>query len=247
MQGIEGGNDLAPEPSMENYEVWVEWQACWVEKPEWWEELVAIPNVEDHRKLAWKILASQDKVWALKVMNDYSVPPALNCVKRKLFFLGLYPRFSCQDYHQKQPQKTLAYTQALLHWAERANLPHPGEMCHLARCVQELRWAMKPFTTFSDHAILEKTKSDHGTPEAEAQWPAQPGTTLTKQISVLDTRPSTPPAVLANEPAIPTAPPVKTNNQKGTKGCEYPNWTEIHQSHPVASVGHIPLSLGNVR
>ena len=171
MQGVEGSHGLPPEPSMENYEVWVEWQACCVGMPEWWEELVAIVNVEDHRKLAWKIWASfkipRVRFEALKVTNDYSTPPAPKCVQRKLFLLALEPRLPCQE----QPQKTLAYAQALQYWAEKTNPTHPGEWHHLARCVQELRWAMKPFTTFSDHAVLEKAKPDHGTPKAEVEGP----------------------------------------------------------------------------
>ena len=111
---------------------------------------------------------------ALKVMNDYSVPPALKCVERKLFLPAPDPRLPCQDYQEKQPQKTLAYAQALQYWAKRANLPCPGETCHLARCVQELRWAIKPFTIFSDHAILEKAKPDQGAPKAEVKGPKQP-------------------------------------------------------------------------
>ena len=85
--------------------------------PEWWEELVAIPNMEDYKKLAQKIHASFEiprvRCDALKVMNDYSTPPAPKCVERKLFLLAADPRLPCQDYHKKQSQKTLAYAQAL--------------------------------------------------------------------------------------------------------------------------------------
>ena len=94
---------------MEICKVWVEWQASHVDMLEWWEELVAIPNVEDYRKLAWKICASvkipRVRCEALKVTNDYSTPPALKCVERKLFLLAPEPRLPCQDYHEKQPQK----------------------------------------------------------------------------------------------------------------------------------------------
>ena len=134
-------------------------------------------------------------------------------------------------------------------------------MCHLARCVQELRWAMKSFTTFSDHAVLEKAKSDQGLPKAKVEGPTQPSTTLTKQLPVLDTRPSMPsampaneltfptflPAMLTDEPVIPTVPPVTAKNQKGTKNHEYPNWTEIHPFQQVTPLGHVPLSFGNLR
>ena len=186
--------------------------------------------------LAQKICASFEiprvRCEALNVMNDYSMPPTPKCGEKKLFLLAPDPRFPCQDYHEKQPQKTLAYAQAVQYWAERANPPHPGETCCLVRSVQELRWAMKPFTTLSDHAILENAKSDQGAPKAELKGPAQS---------------STPPAMPTDEPAIPTALLVTTNNQKGTKSSEYPNWSPIHSSHPVATVGYVPLSLGNLR
>ena len=232
---------------MENCKVWVEWQACHVDMPEWWEELVAIPNVGDYRKLAQKICGSFEiprvRCEAIKVTNDYSVPPAPKCVERKLFLPALDSRLPCQDYCKKQPQKTLPYTQALQYWAERANLPCPGEMHHLVKCVLGSRWAMMPFTTFSDCAFLEKAKPDHGAPKAEVEGPTQP---------------STPPAVPAGEVAIPTTPiscasqwaghlnystsygnwwtscrncSTSDNQQpKGTKGHECPNWTEIHPS-----------------
>ena len=249
-QGVEGGCDLPPEPYVENCEVWVEWQACHVDMLEWWDELVAISNMEDYRKLAQKIMLLFEiprvRCEALKVRNDYSAPPAPKCVERKLFLLPPDPRLPCQDYHEKQPQKTLAYAQTLQYWAERANPPSPGEMCCLVRCVQELRWAMKPFTTFSDHAILEKAKPDQGAPKAEVEGPAQPSTPPAMPADELAI-PTIPPAMPTDEPVIPTAPPVATNNQKGTKSCEYPIWTKIHPSHLVASVEHVPLSLGDLR
>ena len=81
---------------MENCEVWVEWQVCHVDMPEWWEELVAIPNMEYYKKLAWKICASFEisrvRCDALKVTNDYSMPPAPKCAERKLFLPAPDPR-----------------------------------------------------------------------------------------------------------------------------------------------------------
>ena len=63
---------------MENYEGWLEWRAHHVDMPEWWEELVVIPNVEGHRKFTQKICASFEiprvRCEALKVTNDYSTP-----------------------------------------------------------------------------------------------------------------------------------------------------------------------------
>ena len=112
---------------------------------------------------------------------------------------------------------------------------------------------MEPFTTFSNCVILEKAKPDQGAPKAEVKGPAQPSippamptnepaipTILLAMPTDEPAIPTIPPAMLTDEPVIPTAPPETTNNQKGTKGHEYPNWTKIHPSHPVASVGHAP-------
>ena len=46
------------EPSIKNYEMWLDWQACKLDTPHWWEELTAIPEVEDLRKLAQNICTS---------------------------------------------------------------------------------------------------------------------------------------------------------------------------------------------
>ena len=46
------------EPSIKNYEMWLDWQACQLDTPHWWAELTTIPEVEDPRKLAQKIHAS---------------------------------------------------------------------------------------------------------------------------------------------------------------------------------------------
>ena len=121
-----------------------------------------------------------------------------------MFLPVLEPRLPCQDYHLEQPLKTLAYAQILKYCTEKANLPGPGETCHLARGVQELRWAMKPFTTFSYHDVLEKAKPEQRAPEAQVKEAAQPGTTLTTPVPIPDTRPSTPPAVSVDESALPT-------------------------------------------
>ena len=58
MQGAEGGSELSQEPSVGNYVVWLEWRGHQLDMPDWWEELVAIPNVDDHHRLARKVKAS---------------------------------------------------------------------------------------------------------------------------------------------------------------------------------------------
>ena len=49
--------------SIKNCEVWLEWQAHQVSMPDWWRELVAIPNVGNPERLAHKICASFEVPW----------------------------------------------------------------------------------------------------------------------------------------------------------------------------------------
>ena len=73
--------------------------------------------------------------------------------------------FPSQDFREEQSQKTLAYTQALQYWVEKANLPALGQPCLLARCVQELRWVIKPYVSFMDNAILDGATPQEELPE----------------------------------------------------------------------------------
>ena len=99
---------------------------------------------------------------ALKVSKNYSLLPTLKCIGRKAFLLIPDPRMLCQDYREGQPQKTLVYAQALPYWAEKANLPKPDKLHLLARCLHELRQAMRPFTTFTDGTIFRVTTQRPG-------------------------------------------------------------------------------------
>ena len=38
--------------------MWLDWQACQVDTPNWWKELITIPNVGDAKRLAWKFCTS---------------------------------------------------------------------------------------------------------------------------------------------------------------------------------------------
>ena len=166
----------------------------------------------------------------LWVINDYSVPPAPKYINRKAFLLVLDPELPCQDYREGQPKKTLAYAKALQYWAEKANPPGPGKRHLSARCAQELRWAMRPFTTFSDCTVLEGATPNLGFPEEEA---AQPNTALKEK------KPMRPPTLLAA---------ALTHKLAAlAAGHEHPSWMEVHPWCPAASVGHISMSLGGLR
>ena len=48
----------SPKPLIEELESWVTWKALTYETPSWWQELVMVPEVDDHEKLACEVWAS---------------------------------------------------------------------------------------------------------------------------------------------------------------------------------------------
>ena len=46
------------EPSVDDLETWLEFQAGQLGTPAWWEELGAVPGIEDRHKFVWKIRVS---------------------------------------------------------------------------------------------------------------------------------------------------------------------------------------------
>ena len=46
------------EPSIDDLETWLEFQAGQLGTPTWWEELGAVLGIQDRRKFAWKIRTS---------------------------------------------------------------------------------------------------------------------------------------------------------------------------------------------
>ena len=66
-------------PSVDDLEMWLEFQAGQLGTPAWWEELGTMLGTEDQRKFAWKIRASFYvlAVWLRASLEQgYTVPPA---------------------------------------------------------------------------------------------------------------------------------------------------------------------------
>ena len=177
-----------------------------------------------------------------------------------------------QDCWLKPQQKTLAYAQAHQYWAEKVDLPVPGEPCHLMMCIHELRWHMKRYMTFSDRDVFEGLM--HGLPGAEVEENTQPNPTkplpaddpavlnitpsgLENMSAALITTPATSEeewvtlvttsAALADEPANPPTPSETTGNARSPTELEYPKLVKVHLSHMEASVGSIPCNPGDLR
>ena len=146
-----------PEPSLEDSNKWILWCAHQVETLSWWPELWEVPNEMDIPHLQGGC-GHHFRCWRQGVMPQTlkmtSVAPTPHCIEWDAFLPFNKLQFSGQDYCMKQPQKTLAYTKALQHWAEKAQPPTPGKAHQLAECVQELREAMEPLTTFTDAEVF---------------------------------------------------------------------------------------------
>ena len=104
-------SDLLQGPPAEDYENWIEWRGCRVHTPDWWQELVGIPGINDFQQLTWKIQASfelpQAKSIAQSVDNDYSAQPAPKCICWKEFLPPPNLMFPSQDFREGQSQKTI--------------------------------------------------------------------------------------------------------------------------------------------
>ena len=154
-QGRRGRQGYPPEPSIENYELCLGWQACQLDTPYWWEELTAIPEAGDVKMLAQKIHVSFDvpAVWCGALRNqDYTAPLAPKWLRRGTF---LPNDWSYQDAWLKPWLLTLAYVWVLQYWAEEANSLASGKPHPLAMSVRELRWHVRRYTTFSESEIFE--------------------------------------------------------------------------------------------
>ena len=79
------GRNLLAKPSINDLEMWLEYQAKQIGTPMWWRELEAVPGIADWHKFAQKIRAS---FYVLEVQSrmfleeGYSMPPAPQSLNR---------------------------------------------------------------------------------------------------------------------------------------------------------------------
>ena len=130
--------DCLTQPSTDDLEMWLEFQAGQLGTPMWWEELGAVPGIQDQHKFTWKIRASfyvPEVQLRVYLEPGYTAPPAPQSLNRSAF----HPeRFAYQDVRQQPALLTLAYARCLQHWAEKHNLPKNADFCPWAGIVREL-------------------------------------------------------------------------------------------------------------
>ena len=100
--------------------------------------------------------------------NYHQAPSALLCICWKDFLPQHDSKFTPQDIRQSQLEKTVAYTQALQFWVEKANLPTLDQPRLVVGSILELREAMKCYISFPNDAIFDGV--------------ALPGESLTNQL-----------------------------------------------------------------
>ena len=186
MLNLSRGNDYPPEPSIKNIKIWLDWQVHLMDIPYWWEELIAIPEVEDSKKLAQKIKA----YFSIPAVRDeifldqgYTVPPAPKYLTRSRFFLD---DLTYQDIWQQPLLMMVAYARALQYWVEWANPPvHPDD-CPLAMSVIELMQQVRGHITFYKWDVLQNLEKV--AQEAGDRDPANPWGHPIAQLTPIDVR-----------------------------------------------------------
>ena len=108
---------VPPKPPVEEFHKWVPWKAETCKMPSWWRELVAVPEVEDHKRLAWEVQASFQLPRRMRELhpreNCCQALPAPPCLHWKKFMPPASSIYACRDIHKIPQEKTVAYAQAL--------------------------------------------------------------------------------------------------------------------------------------
>ena len=86
--------------------------------------------------------------------NDHQAPRALPCLHWKNFLPLPDSIFACWDIQEIQPEKTVAYVQALQFWVEKAVLPAGGKPHLLVGSMVELWEETKYYISFSNEKVF---------------------------------------------------------------------------------------------
>ena len=163
------GRNLLAKPSINDLEMWLEYQVRQLDTPTWWRELEAIPGIDDLHRFARKIRASFyiPEVWSRMFLEEgSSMPPAPQSLNREAY---LPDKLAYQDIRWQPALLTVAYCQCLQHWVEKCNLPGNPDFCPLAESVRELRQAIWEFMNITWEDMMEGLKMEE--PE-DGHWPS---------------------------------------------------------------------------
>ena len=159
------------EPSVDDLEMWLEFQAGQLGTPAWWGELAAVPGIEDRHKFTRKIRASfYVPEVCLRASPDwvYTSPPAPWVLNRGTFHLE---NFAYQDMRQWPILLMIAYAGCLQHWAEKHNPPNNPDFCPWVECMRELQQTVWEFVNITYRDVMQEL-------EIEKCEDSCPGTTI---------------------------------------------------------------------
>ena len=143
-----------PEPSIKNYEIWLDWQAHQLDTPQWWAGLTAISKVEGPRRLSQNICPSF-LIPAVRCKalpgQDYIMPPAPKCLTRGRF---LPDDPSYQDIQWQPLLLTVAYAWVLQYWTEKCRPPILNDYHPLVMSMVELRQHVRGYITFNKQDVF---------------------------------------------------------------------------------------------
>ena len=142
----------------------------------------------------------------------------------------------------------MAYAQALHFWAEKADLPTPGQPCLLTGNISELREAIYWYVSFLDDTVfggmalpdespttqLEKTLSENAQPASTDSPIEKAAVKVAKEEATPIARPPEGPSTSWTMNEEPTRRECSLN--------QFPGWSEVlHPSRPITATKQIPL------
>ena len=177
------GDRMPPEPVVTEFSQWVLWRADRCKTPSWWAELLAVPEIGDHKRLAREVQASFQLLQWMRELGmkeaDLQAPPMPPCLHWQKFMPPAQSIYACRDIREIPQKKVVAYVRALQHWVEEIDLPAGGRPHLLPKSVKELREEVKCYLSFPDEEVfqgvaLPKKEDDQSLETPPANVPKTP-------------------------------------------------------------------------
>ena len=100
---------MPPEPAVTEFSQWVPWRANRYKTPSWWAELLAVPEVGDHKKLAREVLALFQLPQRMREVRmkevDLQAPPAPPCLHQQKFMPPAESIYASRDIREIPQEK----------------------------------------------------------------------------------------------------------------------------------------------
>ena len=92
---------MPPEPAVTEFNHWVPWRANRCKTPSWWSELLAVPEVGDHKRLAREVQSLFQLLQRMRELRmkeaNLQAPPVPPCLHRQKFMLPAKSIYASRD------------------------------------------------------------------------------------------------------------------------------------------------------